>query len=108
MQKKNRPESVPPVVSPDLEAAIENVFRRVVSPHMKSTFEYPREFISIAEISDRTTLSKSCIQRLQKLGEFPRSRVLSKGRTAYVRIEVEAWIRQQAAENVAPTAGSAA
>src|SRR5207244_3314193 len=82
---------------PAIDVAIEEAVQRTVD-HLLSRDVFSREFISIAEISARSTLSKATIWRMQKRGDFPRARKLTQsgGRYAYVRAEVEAWLQERA------------
>lgn len=42
-----------------------------------------------------TTLSRTTVFRLERLGQFPKRITLSSSRIAYRREEIEAWIRSR-------------
>ena len=54
-------------------------------------------FISLAEAERLTSLKKSKLYMMMKEGDFPRSRVISAGRRAWLASEIQSWIAQRAA-----------
>jgi prophage regulatory protein len=49
--------------------------------------------LSLEEVTTKTTLSKACVNRLVRRGEFPRSRQIgSLRRVAWLEEEIDDWI----------------
>jgi predicted DNA-binding transcriptional regulator AlpA len=53
----------------------------------------PERLLSPKEVLRRIDLSRSTLWRLERAGEFPRRRVLSRNRVGYSEAEIAAWIR---------------
>jgi len=67
--------------------------------HMSRNESLPLDkFLSIKEVIEVTGLSRTTVWRLGRDGQFPKSRQISPGRRAFLRSEIEAWIREKAAE----------
>ncbi len=50
--------------------------------------------LRVANVVDKTGLSRSQVYRLQDTGEFPRSIRLSANRVGWIESEIETWIAQ--------------
>ncbi|OXS99094.1 hypothetical protein B7H23_12885 [Notoacmeibacter marinus] len=59
-------------------------------------------FCSIAETCEITSLSRPTIWRLVRDGTFPRPVALTDRRNAFVRSEVNAWLRERIESRSAP------
>lgn len=59
-------------------------------------------FISIREVLNRTSLSKTEIYRRIRAGKFPRAAPLSPARVAWLESEVEAWMDARVADRGGP------
>ena len=57
--------------------------------------ERQSRLLTRGEVCDRTGLSYSTIWRLERAGEFPARRRLSKGRVAWFAEEVERWVQER-------------
>ncbi|MBB5754351.1 helix-turn-helix transcriptional regulator [Prosthecomicrobium pneumaticum] len=57
--------------------------------------------ISLNEACRLTSLSRTAINRWRALGKFPKAVPLGERRVAFVRCEVEQWIRARIAERSA-------
>lgn len=57
--------------------------------------------ISLNDACRLTSLSRTAINRWRSLGKFPKAVPLGDKRVAFVRSEVEAWIRERIAERAA-------
>lgn len=55
-------------------------------------------FISLREVLDRTSLSKTHTYRLIGVGRFPRPVPLGPHRVAFLESEVEAWMGERVGE----------
>ena len=51
--------------------------------------------ISLGEVERRTSLKKSKLYTMMKAGEFPRAKIISPGRRAWLASEIQAWIAQR-------------
>jgi predicted DNA-binding transcriptional regulator AlpA len=51
--------------------------------------------IKLVDVCRITTLSRSTIRRLQLAKRFPRHRILSRGRKAFLLSEIEQWMNQR-------------
>lgn len=60
--------------------------------------------ISLNEAARLTSLSRTAINRWRALGQFPKAVPLGEKRVAFVRAEVEQWIRDRIAERAAKAA----
>lgn len=58
-------------------------------------------FISLRDVLDRTTLSKTHTYRLINAGEFPRAVKLGPRRVAFIEREVEDWLQSRVDARVA-------
>lgn len=56
--------------------------------------------ISLNDACRLTSLSRTAINRWRELGKFPKAVPLGDKRVAFVRAEVEQWIRDRIAERV--------
>ena len=54
-----------------------------------------RPFLTIKEASKLLGISISTINRLIKRGEFPNKKQLSPRRFAFMKIEIDEWIKQK-------------
>jgi prophage regulatory protein len=54
-----------------------------------------RRFLTRPEVCERVRLSYSTVWRMERAGEFPARRRLSKGRVAWFAEEVERWIQER-------------
>ena len=54
-----------------------------------------KPFFSIKEVQRITGLSRSTIYRQIKRGDFPRPRVLSQRKVAFLKAELESWIQER-------------
>ena len=54
-----------------------------------------RPFLTIKEVSKLLGISVSTINRLIKKGEFPSKKQLSPRRFAFMKVEIEEWIKQK-------------
>lgn len=57
--------------------------------------------ISLNDACELTSLSRTAINNRRSLGTFPRAVPLGDKRVAFVRSEVEQWIRERIAERAA-------
>jgi len=48
--------------------------------------------LRVAEVSDRTGLSRSTLWRLERASKFPRRRELSAARVAWLSTDIDKWI----------------
>jgi len=51
----------------------------------------PDSLLTIREVTRRTSLSRATVYRLEKAGDFPKRRELSRGRVAWSEAEVKDW-----------------
>jgi prophage regulatory protein len=58
----------------------------------------PKRLIALAEVIDRTSLSRTSLWRKVKNGEFPPPVRISAGRKAWLEDSVNAWIDARVAE----------
>ena len=68
----------------------------------------PIVLIGFAEAGRITSLSRSTIERLVDAGDFPEPVRVTPSRCAFVRGEVEDWVRERAARRAGRRAGSVA
>jgi prophage regulatory protein len=54
------------------------------------------KFIRPRMIKEKTGLSLSTVNRLEKLGEFPKRRKLSEGSVGWLESEIDAWAERRA------------
>ena len=55
-------------------------------------------FVSLREVLNRTSFSKTHVYRLIRAGRFPRSVPLGPGRVAFLESEIENWMAARVAE----------
>ena len=51
------------------------------------------------QVEELTSLSRSTIWRLAKAGQFPDKVSISPGRKAYLREDIEAWVKAKSKEH---------
>ncbi len=61
-------------------------------------------FLSLREVLNRTSLSKTHTYRLINAGKFPRSVPLGPHRVAFLESELESWMADRVAAREAPAA----
>jgi prophage regulatory protein len=73
--------------------------RPVVSPASSSASnnQQPIRFLRFPAVLARTGLSRSTIWRLERRGEFPRHRRISRNAVAWIEAEVTDWMRSRTA-----------
>lgn len=54
----------------------------------------PGRLLKISDVVREVSLSQATIYRMMARGEFPRSRVISRQRVAWIEAEIEAWKQQ--------------
>ena len=54
-----------------------------------------RPFLNIKEVSKLLGVSVSTINRLIKKGDFPNKKQLSPRRFAFMKVEIDEWIKQK-------------
>ena len=57
-----------------------------------------KRFLSMREVRERTTYSKTQIYRLMNAGTFPRPVPIGPHRVAWLESEVEAWMEGRSAQ----------
>jgi prophage regulatory protein len=60
----------------------------------------PIRFLRFPAVLARTGLSRSTIWRLERRGEFPRHRRISRNAVAWIEAEVADWMRSKAASAI--------
>lgn len=68
----------------------------MTAPPVPANDNIPR-LISLNAVVELTTLSRTHINNLRKIGAFPAAVSLGEKRVAFVRTEVEAWINARIA-----------
>lgn len=66
---------------------------------MEPNTSRPARILRYREVEARTGLSRSTIYRWQAAGRFPPSVVLGRRTVGWIESDVEAWIRERAAES---------
>ena len=51
-------------------------------------------FLTVRDLSDKIKISRSTIWRLERDGMFPRRRKISPGKVAWLKSEIEEWMKQ--------------
>ncbi|MBY0224555.1 MAG: AlpA family phage regulatory protein [Hyphomicrobium sp.] len=54
-----------------------------------------KKLIPIGEVCSQTSLGKSCIYAMIKVGEFPKPRKITAGRVGWVQDEITAYIESR-------------
>lgn len=58
-----------------------------------------QKFLSLSEVADRTSLSRTTIHRLRVSNSFVTAHRISKGRIAFLESDIDKWITEQSSNS---------